>query len=60
MTNKPKNKKKLQKKLSKLMKIGKIFIKPRIPIPPPTKTFKSIKDYNRSNNKKIMENEFDD
>ena len=45
---------KIRRKLSKLRKIIKLP-KLRIPIPPPTKCFKSKKNYNRSKNKN-MEN----
>ena len=52
-------KKKKRRKLSKLLKK---FISPkiRIEIAPPTKVFKSIKDYKRSNNKKIIDKESDE
>jgi len=49
-------KKSKRRKLSKLLnKLPEI--KKRIPISPPTKVFKSIKNYNRSQNKKIVKKE---
>lgn len=45
-----------RRKLSKLLK--KLpEIKKRIPTPPPTKVFKSKKDYDRGRNKKVIEKE---
>ena len=53
------SKKKKRRKLSKLLKK---FTPPKIrrEIAPPTKVFKSIKDYNRSKNKEIAKKEMDE
>lgn len=50
--------KKKKKTISKLMKSLK-NIKIRIPTPPTGTAFKSIKDYNRRDNKKSIEDEID-
>lgn len=55
MAKRRQKKKKAKKKLSDLMKLGKFFNKPRVPVPPSTKAFKSKKDYKRSENKKVVE-----
>lgn len=51
--------KKSKKTISNLMKSLK-NIKIRIPTPPSGTTFKSIKDYNRSHNKKTTQEGLDD
>jgi hypothetical protein len=45
---------KQKRKLRKLLKLGKNPIKIRIPIAPPSKKFKSIKDYNRKKDKILL------
>jgi len=51
-----------RKKRRKLSKLLKKFIPPKIRgvVSPPTKIFKSIKNYNRSKNKEIVKKEMDD
>ena len=51
-------KRRKRRKLSKLLK-SLPKIKKRIPVPPPSKIFKSKKDYDRSENKKIIKKELD-
>ena len=50
-----------KKKRRNLSKLFKKFTPPKIrrEIAPPTKVFKSIKDYDRSENKKIIERDID-
>lgn len=52
---------KKRKKLQQLAKYMKSLftIKPRIPVAPPSITFKTKKDYNRSQNKKTISKELD-
>lgn len=57
--SKSKKKNNIFNKTDKLLKLLK-SIKPRIPIPRPGVAFKSKKDYNRSNNKKIIRQGLDD
>lgn len=59
------NKKSKSQKRIKRRKLSKLLkelpeLKKRIPTPPPTKFFKSKKDYDRSQNKKIVEKELND
>jgi hypothetical protein len=60
MAKRRQKKKKAKKKLSELMNSGNFFQKPRVPVPPSTKAFKSKKDYDRSENKKVVEKELDE
>jgi len=59
MAERRRKKKKKKSKLAKLIK-SLNFMKPRIPIPPPGCAFKSKKDYDRSENKKIIDGELDE
>lgn len=52
-------KRRIRRKLSKLLK-ELPELKKRIPTPPPTKFFKSKKDYDRSQNKKVIEKQLND
>ncbi len=51
--------KKTRKTVSNLMKLL-ANIKPRVPVPPVGSSFASIKDYDRRDNKKAVQDEIDD
>lgn len=59
MAERRRKKKKKKNKLAKLIK-SLDFFKPRVPVPPTGSAFKSVKDYDRSNNKKIIDDGLDE
>jgi len=59
MAKRKRKSKKKKNSLAKALESLKLFIG-RIPTPPPTKAFKSKKDYKRKNNKEIVERELND
>jgi hypothetical protein len=59
MSDRRRKKKKKLKKLANYMK-SLISIRPRIPTPPTGSAFKSIKDYDRKQNKKAIDRELDE
>lgn len=58
MSSRRRKAKKMKNKLAKFMK-SLIKIKPRIPVAPAGSRFKSKKDYDRKENKKVVQKELD-